>query len=202
MSFSDGLRARLSRCFNFLFCFWRGCRGAARACVHVCVILCLCVCVCLSLSVCVRVWGGRFAGRAHACACACACACAGGLDGLNSKMHTWFGTTSATAAVVHVVGRPPRAERKRGRGKGKRVRPIAVATSVESVAIDRARKRTHTCNGNALPTAMPPRYAYADAASLRVRRASTARSQHPSELMPRSRRRASLLVLGKRISNS
>ena len=116
LSFSDGLRARLSRCFNFLFCFWRGCRGAARACVHVCVILCLCVCVCLSLCVCVRVWGGRFAGRAHAHAhaCACACACAGGLDGLNSKMHTWFGTTSATAAVVHVVGRPPRAERKRG----------------------------------------------------------------------------------------
>ena len=41
-------------------------------------------------------------------------------------------------------------------------RPIAVATSVESVPIDRARKRTHTCNGNALPTAMPPRYAYAE----------------------------------------
>ena len=156
-------------------------------CACVCHSVFVRVCVSLSLSLCVRVWGGRFAGRAHACACACACACAGGLDGLNSKMHTWFGTTSATAAVVHVVGRPPRAERKRGRGKGKRVRPIAVATSVESVAIDRARKRTHTCNGNALPTAMPPRYAYADAASLRVRRASTARSQHPSELMPRSR---------------
>ena len=61
-------------------------------------------------------------------------------------------------------------------------------------------KRTHTCNGNALPTAMPPRYAYADAASLRVRRASTARSQHPSELMPRSRRRASRTA-GRRASS-
>ena len=154
-----------------------------------CVSFCVCACVCVSLSLCVCACGGGVlqGARMRVRVRVRVRVGAGGLDGLNSKMHTWFGTTSATAAVVHVVGRPPRAERKRGRGKGKRVRPIAVATSVESVAIDRARKRTHTCNGNALPTAMPPRYAYADAASLRVRRASTARSQHPSELMPRSR---------------
>ena len=88
--------------------------------------MCACVChsvfvrVCVSLSL--SLWGGVLWGaRMRMRVRVRVRVGAGGLDGLNSKMHTWFGTTSATAAVVHVVSRPPRAERKRGRGKGKRV---------------------------------------------------------------------------------
>ena len=108
-------------------------------CACVCHSVFVRVCVSLSLSVCACGGGVLQGARMRVRVRVRVRVGAGGLDGLNSKMHTWFGTTSATAAVVHVVGRPPRAERKRGRGKGKRANPFRIG----AVAFDI--ERTQNC---------------------------------------------------------